>query len=54
MRSLRVLITILPLLAATPAVAQGIVASPRPDRVAVTVYRDPNRPAGQARDIHWV
>ena len=54
MRSLRVLITILPLLAATPAVAQGIVASPRPDRVAVTVYRDPNRPAGQAPNIQWL
>ena len=54
MRSLRVLITILPLLAATPAVAQGIVTSPRPDRVAVTVYRDPNRPAGQAPNIQWL
>jgi hypothetical protein len=37
-----------------PAVAQGIVTSPRPDRVAVTVYRDPNRPAAQAPNLQWL
>jgi hypothetical protein len=44
------------LLALVPAsaAAQGIVASPRPDRVAVTVYRDPNRPAAQAPNLQWL
>ena len=37
-----------------PAAAQGIVTSARPDRVAVTVYRDPNRPAEQAPNIQWL
>ena len=37
-----------------PALAQGIVTSARPDRVAVTVYRDPNRPAEQAPNIQWL
>src|SRR5436853_919043 len=37
-----------------PAFAQGIVTSARPDRVAVTVYRDPNRPAAQAPNIQWL
>ncbi len=41
-------------LAPLPALAQGIVTSARPDRVAVTVYRDPNRPAGQAPNIQWL
>lgn len=55
MRSLRVLIAILPaLLGAGPAAAQGIVTSARPDRVAVTVYRDPNRPAAQAPNLQWL
>ncbi len=54
MRSLRVLIAILPMLLAAPAAAQGIVTSARPDRVAVTVYRDPNRPAAQAPNIQWL
>ncbi len=37
-----------------PALAQGIATSPRPDRVAVTVYRDPNRPAAQAPNLQWL
>ncbi len=37
-----------------PAAAQGIVTSQRPDRVAVTVYRDPNRPAAQAPNLQWL
>ena len=50
----RLLALCLSLLAATPAAAQGIVTSARPDRVAVTVYRDPNRPAAQAPNIQWL
>ena len=43
-------------LALTPALAsaQSIVASPRPDSVAVTVYRDPNRAANQAFELGWL
>jgi hypothetical protein len=37
-----------------PAAAQGIATSQRPDRVAVTVYRDPNRPAAQAPNLQWL
>jgi hypothetical protein len=37
-----------------PAAAQGVVTSARPDRVAVTVYRDPNRPAAQAPNLQWL
>jgi hypothetical protein len=44
------LLALLPL----PAMAQGIITSPRPDRVAVTVYRDPNRPAAQAPNLQWL
>jgi len=36
-------IWILAALAAAPAAAQPLVISPRPDKVAVTVYRDPHR-----------
>lgn len=42
------------LLAATPAGAQQIVTSARPDRVAVTVYRSPNRAAGEAMNPEWL
>jgi hypothetical protein len=49
-RVLALLLALLPL----PAAAQGIVTSARPDRVAVTVYRDPNRPAAQAPNIQWL
>ena len=49
-RLLALLLCLLPM----PAAAQGIVTSPRPDRVAVTVYRDPNRPAAQAPNIQWL
>ena len=41
-------------LAPLPAAAQTIVTSARPDRVAVTVYRDPNRPAAQVPNIQWL
>lgn len=49
----QVLFLLLALLPA-PAAAQGIVTSQRPDRVAVTVYRDPNRPAAQAPNLQWL
>lgn len=39
---------------AAPAGAQSVAVSPRPDRVAVTVYRAPNRPATQAMDPQWL
>ena len=37
-------------LAGAPAAAQTIVTSPGPDRVAVTVYRDPKRAARAAAE----
>jgi hypothetical protein len=38
---------------ASPAAAQPLVVSPRPDAVAVTVYRDPNR-GNQAFNLRWL
>jgi len=37
-----------------PLTAQAVVTSPAPDRVAVTVYRDPDRPADQAPDLSFL
>ena len=34
--------------------AQGVVTSSGPERVAVTVYRNPDRPAAQAPDLGWL
>ena len=42
------------LLAATPAGAQQIVTSAAPERVAVTLYRDPGRQAGGAMNPQWL
>jgi hypothetical protein len=42
------------LLAATPAGAQQLATSARPDRVAVTVYRAPHRNAGEAMNSEWL
>ncbi|HYI48907.1 MAG TPA: hypothetical protein VEX35_10630 [Allosphingosinicella sp.] len=42
------------LLAAAPAGAQTIVTSAAPDRVAVTVYRAPNRGADDPFDLDWL
>ncbi|HYD12580.1 MAG TPA: hypothetical protein VEC11_07010 [Allosphingosinicella sp.] len=42
------------LLAATPAAAQQIVTSARPDRVEVTVYRAPHRPANEPFELEWL
>ena len=47
---------VLALLLLTPAVAaaQSIVTSPRPDTVAVTVYRNPDRSASDDLRIEWL
>ena len=42
------------LLVAAPAGAQRIVTSAGPDRVAVTVYRDPHRGPGDAMNPQWL
>jgi hypothetical protein len=42
------------LAAASPAAAQQIARSPGPDAVGVTVYRAPNRPAGQRIELGWL
>jgi hypothetical protein len=42
------------LAAGAAADAQTIATSPRPDRVAVTVYRDPNRIAEQPPNLRWL
>ena len=36
------------------AAAQTVVISPRPDAVAVTVYRDPSRGPGEAFNLDWL
>jgi hypothetical protein len=41
-------------LAAAPAGAQTIVTSAGPDRVAVTLYRDPHRAVGDAVNARWL
>lgn len=51
---MRPLFAVLLALLPVPVAAQGIVTSARPDRVAVTVYRDPNRPAAQAPNLQWL
>jgi hypothetical protein len=40
--------------AALPAAAQTVVTSERPDRVAVTIYRAPDRDADEAIDRDWL
>jgi hypothetical protein len=42
------------LLAATPAGAQQVVTSAAPDRVAVTLYRDPHRNAEEGMNPQWL
>ncbi|MFN3944290.1 MAG: DUF4139 domain-containing protein [Allosphingosinicella sp.] len=37
-----------------PAAAQARIASPAPVRVAVTIYRNPDRPAGEAPNLRWL
>ncbi|HEV2816032.1 MAG TPA: hypothetical protein VGW40_02230 [Allosphingosinicella sp.] len=50
----RRLAPILLLALAGVAEAQTIATSPGPDRVAVTVYRDPNRTAAQPPNLRWL
>jgi hypothetical protein len=42
------------LLLASPAAAQTIATSAGPERVAVSVYRDPYRPSQQAMNLRWL
>jgi hypothetical protein len=42
------------LAAASPAAGQQIARSPGPDAVGVTVYRAPDRPAGQRMQLGWL
>lgn len=41
-------------IAATPALAQGVVTSAAPDDVDVTVYRAPSRAPSEAFDLDWL
>jgi hypothetical protein len=50
----RRLLAILLGLSAAPALAQPVASSPAPDAVAVTIYRDPNRPAAQPLNRDWL
>src|SRR5688572_1225658 len=54
MRTLRLtaMVSLLALVGA--AAAQTITTSPQPDEVDVTVYRDPNRSAGQEPNLQWL
>ena len=51
---MRVLVALLLGLAPSLAVGQTITTSPRPDAVAVTVYRDPNRSSAQPLNLSWL
>lgn len=44
----------LPLWLEGDAQAQTVVTSSAPERVAVTVYRNPERPAAQSPNLHWL
>jgi hypothetical protein len=48
------LLPVLLALAGAPAAAQTIVTSAAPERVAVTVYRDPRREPSRAPDLGWL
>jgi hypothetical protein len=53
MSARRVLLVLLAL-AGVPAGAQTIVSSAGPERVAVTIYRDPRRDPGEAPNLGWL
>jgi len=53
MRALPFLAVLLAL-ASPPAGAQTIVSSAGPDRVAVTIYRNPQRPPDEAPNLRWL
>jgi hypothetical protein len=44
----------LTLLAAAPAQGQALFVSPGPEKVSVTVYRDPDRPPARAFHLGWL
>lgn len=44
---LRALFAVMTLMLASPAAAQQIVSSPKPDAINVTIYRDPDRGSGE-------
>jgi len=48
------LLAFMALLLPAAAVAQGVATSARPDRVAVTVYRDPGRDVRTAPSLQWL
>ncbi|MEA3042781.1 MAG: hypothetical protein QOH47_619 [Sphingomonadales bacterium] len=48
------LLLVLLALAGGPARAQTVVTSPGPDHVAVTLYREPNRPPERQPDLGWL
>jgi hypothetical protein len=50
----RLALSMLALAASTAADAQTIVTSPGPERVAVTVYRDPRRDPSEAFNLNWL
>lgn len=55
MRRRRVILAVLgALLSPFAAGAQGVVTSARPDRLAVTIYRDPSRYPGSAPNLEWL
>jgi hypothetical protein len=48
------LLALLLLLAESPAAAQNVAPAPRPDSVAMTIYRDPGRAAHEEIDPDWL
>jgi hypothetical protein len=50
----RLLLSLAVLLAGASASAETIVSSPRPDRVGVTVYRNPQRQPDQRPNLQWL
>ena len=51
----RLLLTVCAFAAAAGSVqAQSVATSPRPDRVAVSIYRDPHRGAERAMNLEWL
>lgn len=54
MRAARRIWIVLVALAAMPVEAQTVALSRAPDRVAVTIYRDPQRPAERAMRLDWL
>ncbi|MCY7398973.1 MAG: hypothetical protein LH466_09090, partial [Sphingomonas bacterium] len=51
---MRVLIALMLGLAPALATGQVVTTSPRPDSVAVTVYRDPDRSSAEPLNLSWL